>query len=186
MEKSDQHSQSDIRAAFKDDQAVSAFLSDTRKEMYDALSLFYTHVKHTVSLMLTLMTAVFAIFGVALGQTNPKPEILYIFKTIGGVILLALFPLGIVSILIIARYYKLYVAALIYSADLHASIGLDSHSWFQQIKEDLESLPRGATEKDLLYKRTYGWPHSWILYSSLIIILSILSFISGIFIFMKI
>ena len=75
----------DLKVTFQDDQAKSALLSSSRKEMYDALSLFYTHVKHTVSLMLTLMTAVFAIFGIALKGSDLNPEILSIFKLIGGI-----------------------------------------------------------------------------------------------------
>ena len=95
-------------------------------------------------------------------------------------------PLGILSILIIGQYYKLYVAALIYSAELHDSLGLGSHSWFEHIKEYQKSLPGDASKDNLLNRRTYGWPHSWILYSILIAILGLLSLIGGIYILWKI
>ena len=175
-----------ISEVFTNDEAKSSFLSSSRKEMYDALALFYTHVKHTISLMLTLMTAVFAIFGLALKEGNANPALLLIFKTVGGLILIALFPLGIVSIFIIGRYYKLYVAALIYATELHKSVGLHNHKWFQHLAEDLQSLPEGCSEEDLYRKRTYGWPHSWILYTLLISALSAISMFSGIFVFTKI
>lgn len=176
----------DIKEVLKDDSARGEFLSASRKEMYDALSLFYTHVKHTISLMLSIMTAVFVIFGVALKDTASRAEIEPLFKLLGGVILSALFPLGIVSILIIGRYYKLYVAALMFAGELHTSVGLSSHAWFEHIREDAESLGQTAGKKEVLHKRTYGWPHSWILYSMLIAVLSLLNLIVGISIIVKI
>jgi hypothetical protein len=70
-------------------------------------------------------------------------------------------------------------------AELHESVGLNSHAWFEHVDEDLKSLPKEATKRDLLKKRTYGWPHSWLLYSMLIGVLSILGLITGICTFYK-
>lgn len=170
----------DIKTALPNDGARSAFLSSTRQEMYNALNLFYTHVQHTISLMFTILTVVFAVFGIVLREAGSSPQLLLILRSVGGLILSLLFPLGIVSILIIARYYKLYVAALIYAAELHKSVALNSHAWFEHIEKDLKSLGDDARKEDLIRKRTYGWPHSWILYSILIAILSVVGLIGGI------
>lgn len=50
--------------------------------MYNALNLFYTHVKYTVSLMFTLLTVVFAAFGIALSDKLPNTNLL-VFLQVG-------------------------------------------------------------------------------------------------------
>ena len=170
---------------FKDESAISSMLNASRQEMYNALSLFHTHVKHTVSLMLTIMTAVFAVLGFSLKETSASPVLLSTFRIIGGILLISLFPLGLISILIIARYYKLYVAALLYASELHESVDLCTHAWFEHLKKDLKSVPENGGKEALLKKRTYGWPHSWILYSILIVVLSLLSLLGGFMVLYK-
>ena len=170
----------DIKLALPNEEAKSAFLSSARNEMYSALSLFHNHVKYTISLMFALLTAVFAIFGIALKEVGANPQLINQFKFIGGLILSLLFPLGIVSIIIIARYYKLYVAALVYAAELHESVGLEKHLWFQEILSEIKSQRNDVQKENLIKRRTYGWPHSWILYSSLIGLISLVGLIAGI------
>src|SRR6266851_4788646 len=158
----------------------SLFLTSVRQDMYNALTLFHDHVKHTISLMFALLTAVFAILGFALSDRIPSANLIFSFKLVGGIILSLLFPLGVVSILIIGRYYKLYVAALFYAAEIHQSVGLGSHSWFVEVIDTMEPVRDHAQRKVLINKRTYGWPHSWILYTILISVISIAGLLSGI------
>jgi len=170
-----------IKSALRNDEAKSAFLSSARQETYDALALFHTHVKHTVSLLFTLLTAVFAMFGIAPRETEASPASPHhMFKLARTLILSLLFPLRIASILIAARYCKRYVAALIYAAELHESMGLDSHTWFEHLEDDMRPLGDDARKEDRIEKRTYAWPHSWILYSILVAVLSIAGLIFGI------
>lgn len=164
----------------------SLFLTSVRQDMYNALSLFHDHVKHTLQLMFTLLTAVFAVLGIALSDKVPSANLIFSFKLVGGIILSLLFPLGIVSILIIGRYYKLYVAALFYAAEIHQRVELSSHSWFLEVLDAMESVPDHAQRKLLINKRTYGWPHSWILYTFLIGVISVAGLISGIIILYRI
>ena len=176
----------DLQSVFPDDQARSNFLSSARQEMYNALALFHAHVRHTLSLMFAIMAIIFGISGLGPGLTGAEQQMLGEFRLIGGIVLSLLLPLGIVSIFIIARYYKLYVAALVYAAELHESVSLASHVWFEDIRNKLKSLSDDEAKQKLVRERTYGWPHSWILYSLLIAILSTASLVSGIIILVNI
>lgn len=170
-----------IKLVFPNDQeAVSHFLSSTRQEMYHALELFHNHVKYTISLMFTLLTAVFAIFSITgnrgVQTLGPNPQL---FQVIAGIILVLLFPLGIISILIIGRYYKLYVGALVFATEAHESVGM-VHLWFRELTDSKEQLGKNYSEDKFVRQRTYGWPHSWILYSILIALISVLGLFVGI------
>jgi hypothetical protein len=117
-----------------------------------------------------LHAAVFTILGFALQNLEgPGDNLDGILKIGGALVLILILPLGIVSILIIARYYRLYAAALVYAANLHKAEGIDHHQWFREIERYRQRLGPGTADDDLIRRRTYGWPHSWILYSILII-----------------
>jgi hypothetical protein len=169
-------SESKQNPIFHDDQAVGNFLTAARTEMYDSLRLFQEHVKHLLSLMFTVLTAVFAILGFIIKVEDPPVLDPAAVALLGGSILILMFFLGNISTIIISRYYRLYVSALVYAADLHEQMGLGSHVWFQDLttkRSRSESLP------DFVNKRAYGWPHSWILYAILIWALSNASLICG-------
>jgi hypothetical protein len=91
-----------------------------------------------------------------------------IIRILGGSLLVLTFFFGIISTIVISRYYQLYVAALIYAVELHESVGLDSHPWFQHIKKERSKLGDNVPLDRLLKKRAYGLLHSWFLYSLLI------------------
>lgn len=149
--------------------------------MYSALDLFHTHVRHILSIMFALLTAVFAILGFTLQDVEGSEENLDSILKIGGaMVLILILPLGAVSILIIGRYYRLYVAALVYAANLHKAEGIDGHQWFREIERYRQRLGVGASDDDLIRRRTYGWPHSWILYSIVIITQALGSFAFGV------
>lgn len=169
-----------LKNALSNDEAKSAFLSCTRQEMYQALSLFHSHVVYTLSVMFTLLTAVLAIFGFSGNALQNFGATQGIVKWIGGVILVLIFPLGAVSIIIIGRYYKLYVAALIFSAEAHESEGIANHAWFEDLDKYRKSLGENHSKAQLVRSRTYAWPHSWILYSILIGLISLAGLILGI------
>ena len=170
-----------IKKVFKSEEARNAFLSSTRKEMYSALNLFHEHVRYTISLMFTLLTAVFAILGLgnnaALSMSVNNP---YILKLTASVILFLLFPLGIIFIAIIGRYYRLYVAALVFAAEAHETMELDQHLWFEEIKLSRQKLGNQYTKNKLISSRVYQFPNGWILYSMLIGTISIAGLFLGV------
>lgn len=172
----------DLKAILPDDEARSAFLSSVRKEMYDALSLYHDHVKHSLSLMFAVLTAVFAILGFFMKGDAPAAPSPAIMRVFAGSVLVSLFPMGVISTIIISRYYKLYVAALVYAAELHEAVGLGSHAWFEQIREYRSKLGETSSRGDLIRKRTYGWPHSWLLYAILIWFIAVIGLFVGLLI----
>ena len=161
---------------FHDDQAIGNFLTAARAEMYDALRLFQDHVKHLLSLMFTVLTAIFAILGFIIKGELPPGFDPTIVALLGGSILVLMFFLGNISTIIISRYYRLYVSALIFAADLHESMGLPSHRWFLDLTEERSSPDSPGR---FVNNRAYGWPHSWRLYAILIWVLSNASLIGG-------
>ena len=161
------------------DETKNALLTSSREEMYTALSLFYSHVKHSMSLMFAVITAVFAVLGVmGSGEANIIASTLPI-TTLAGAVLLVLFPVSIITSIIISRYYRLYVSALIFSAELHEEAGLGFHGWFEQIN-DYRNKEGSEPRKSLIDRRTYGWRHSWFLYSVLLWITGIVGLTVGI------
>jgi hypothetical protein len=156
-----------LRQALPDDQARAQFLNATRREMYDALALFHAHVKGTIALMFSIITAVVAIVGVAINRNTP-PQILSLVLNGAPIILILIFPFSIISILVIGRYYKLYVAALFYASQTHREEGIGGHYYFADAEAMREKLSGKISERRLIQRRTYGWPHSWSLYALLI------------------
>jgi hypothetical protein len=162
-----------LRTALPADDARGQFLSSTRREMYDSLALFHTHVKGVVSFMLGLVTAVLGIVSLVVSR-NPSP-MMSVVGNAAPVILVLLLPFSIVSVLVIGRYYKLYVAALVYAARLHEEEGLGDHFWFVEVNELRQRLGSGTTDDKVVRVRTRGWPHSLALYSTLILVLGVVS-----------
>lgn len=171
----------DLRNKIKSDVALSEFLNATRKEMYDSLSLFHNHVKFTISLLLSLITAIFAVFGFFLKDNENLSEMIGLIRTIGSIIFVTIFLIGIISMFIIGRYYKLYAASLMYAEEAHKSVGLENHFWFIGVEEIEKKLSKRSTKKDLLNRRTNGITHSLFLYRVLIMIISTGSLIISIY-----
>ena len=117
-----------------------AFLSATRSEMYTALDLFHRHVQHTISLQLGLIGSALLVAGVVHRMQNPSTSFI-VLSALGGLVVLGLVPaLARRSSSITWRYYRLYVAALVYSADLHEAAGLGRHEHFLEIKREYADL----------------------------------------------
>jgi hypothetical protein len=169
--------------ALPEDVARGQLLSSTRSEMYFCLELFHAHVKSVVRLMLSLIAAVTAILSLGLnGSIKTKtPLHLSLVTTGGGLVLCLMLPFGIISTVILSRYYRLYVSALVYSADLHQAEGIGDHQWFRDIQ--MYRLRFGGNDNSsLIRSRTHRWPHTWFLYSILILTISSVSFLFGIFV----
>ena len=156
-------------------------LSASRDEMYRSLELFLSHVKYTVSLMFTLMTAVFAIFAVALKGDITPSSYMPLVKTLGGTILMLLFPLSGLSIVIISRYYRMYCASLFFAAELHEKAGVPLHLYLKEVAllRKSESENEDAL-RQVVNKRARQWPRSWTLYAVLIGIVGLAGFVCGI------
>jgi hypothetical protein len=163
-----------LRAAFPNDQARGQVLNATRKEMYDALALYHAHVRGVISLLLGLVTIVFALSGFLLKESAPSSDVITIVKASAPTILVAVLPVSLICIVLLGRYYKLYVAALVYAAKLHHAEGIGDHLWFSEVERGRQKFGQNSDRK-YIWKRTYGWPHTWLLYSILILIIGLTS-----------
>jgi hypothetical protein len=173
-----------LRRALPEAQARAAFLNSTRSEMYTCLELYYSHVKGVVSLMLGLVTGIAAVVGlVSHVNGSNSTELVTISKIGAASVLMLMPPFAVISSIILARYYRLYVAALLFAADLHRGEGISGHSWLDEIEKYRIRLgPRGADNELVIRKRTYSWPHTWSLYTALLFLIALAGFAFGIII----
>lgn len=171
-----------LRRALPDAQARVAFLNSTRSEMYSCLELYYSHVRGVVSLMLGLVTGIAAVVGlVSHVNSGSSAELATISKIGAATVLMLMPPFAAISSIILARYYRLYVAALLFAADLHRSEGISGHSWLDEIEKYRSRLGAGAGDNELVIrKRTYSWPHTWSLYTALLFLIAIAGLAFGI------
>jgi len=171
-----------LQRAFPDPIARVEFLNATRSEMYTCLELFYSHVKGVVSLMLGLVTGIAALVGLVSHVSTGNSNELAAMSKIGAVsVLMLMLPFAIISSIILARYCRLYVAALLFAADLHRNEGITGHSWLDEIERYRTKLgPNAANNELLIRKRTYSWPHTWSLYTLLLILIALAGFVFGI------
>ena len=164
-----------------DEQARSELLNATRAEMYGALELFHKHVQHSVSLLFALITAVAVAVGVVAKDGSVEPQLIQVVRYAGGGVLLLALPFGYVSWKILSRYYRLYVAALIYAADLHQAEGIAGHPWFVEIEQYRKKCGVGNSDR-LLDERTKGWRHTGALYALLVAFISLAAGVGGVLI----
>jgi len=65
----------------KEEKPNDGILNESRKEMYSALSLFHSHVKYVIYIMITIPAAILAIMRFWPG-TKPQPEFYLVAGTI--------------------------------------------------------------------------------------------------------
>jgi len=151
-------------------------LNESRKEMYTALSLFHNHVKYVIYIIFGLAAAILAILRFwDSGQNN---SIAYV---ISGIILICIFPVGILSINIIKRYYEVYISALVFATRTHISVNYtDVHPWIYRTINQAQKWQNVENSLSFLKARALSMEDSFALYRWIIIILSITSFICGV------
>jgi hypothetical protein len=155
-------------------------LVPSRKEMYKALELYYTHVKYVITIMFSFLTALFAILGLSqkLGSDVFPLETI---RVVVSVALITLFPLALLAILIILRYYEVYVSSLIFALRVHLGANMVSaHPWLvrtlKQAKTWIEDI---KCDGDFLRKRALSLKDTFFLYACVIILLGALSVFCG-------
>lgn len=156
-----------------------AILNASRSDVFSALELFHAHVKYTISLMLSVVGGVFAILAFA-----QRPEAIPMqdeVKILGQATLTLLPFLGFVSVFITARYYRLYVSAVVFCARLHRKAGVPEHPWLGHLSDKLLALEPDVPKarRTAMARRVFGPGHSWFLYSSIILLLGIAGLLLG-------
>jgi hypothetical protein len=107
---------------------------------------------------------------------------LLLLKQMGGAILLIVFLISLVSIVVIWRYYRLYVAALVFSAKQHENAKITDHVWFIEVllkEKEIKAEYPDLSDKEILAKlvnnRTKTFPHSFVLYAFILFLIGLVS-----------
>lgn len=161
--------------------AAKENLIASRTEMYKTLELYHIHVKYVITMMFTLLTALFAIVGL-IGKLEQQVISLEGIRTMVGIFLCVVFLLGLVAIVIIRRYYEVYVSALVFAVRVHmAAEVMSCHPWFMRTVEQAKKW-QSKVDSDHAFLRWRSLsPHdSFCLYAVVIGILSLLSLIYGV------
>lgn len=156
-------------------------LKESREEMYNALSLFHTHVRSVIYIMLSV-PAVIVIFLRFWNTEDPNP----LFYLLAGIFLVAMFFIGILAIFIINKYYKVYVSALIFTTRLHVAAGIwEIHTWLYRTVKQANNWDDVKDADKFLKKRTRSITDTFSMYASIIVVISLASLACGIILFIN-
>ena len=153
-------------------------LSLSRREMTDNLALFFTHVKYTMTLLLTFFTAALAILGFGIKEFGEEEKYVSWLILAASLILIMTFMVGRYSENLVRRYYKLYVASYVYAARVHDKHSNESHPWLAEIIACVDDVHDDKSVKEFMSEGSDD-SHSWHYYQKMISSISWLSFIVG-------
>ncbi len=177
-------------------------LEASRKEMYQALTLFYGHVRYVLTLILSIPLATFIILALARRDGTTIFEPGFLRWIAGGVLAIVVPAIAMPSIVVIFRYYEVYVSALLFATRLHlrARTLAGEHPWFQRaighasepvqdslafrLLSKLSGGSRGDEQRFIVKRASTSWYSFW-LYASIIMILGVANFVVGILIWLQ-
>lgn len=176
-------SQKDIPAWLKKGVPKSAdiekILTPSREEMYRALQLYHAHVRYVITIMLSLITAMFAILGLSarLGDVIAEPEII---STVVGALLIAGCPVALIAVVIIWRYYLVYLSSLVFAVRVHLGSPFKiTHPWFNRTIEQAIRWSKVRDDIGFIHKRASSPTDTFMLYVYIILCLAGLSLFCG-------
>lgn len=157
------------------DPPETSLLNESRKELYEALSLFHSHVKYVIYIMITMPAVILAII-----RLWPAAQPNMISYVIAAIILVFVLPIGVVSILVIHKYYQVYVSALVFATRVHIAAGYKQlHPWLERTLKQAQDWKVDSSLK-FIERRTKSFRDTFMLYSLIIGILAGVSCVSGI------
>ncbi|UCD13185.1 MAG: hypothetical protein JSW60_06395 [Thermoplasmatales archaeon] len=152
------------------------FLNESRKDMFEALSLFHSHVKYVIYIMASIPTALLIIM-----RLWPSAQSDQTMNLIAGIILVFVPVVGFVSIVVILRYYEVYVSALVFATRAHNALGYSqAHPWMERTIKQAQDWSSVDNSHSFLRKRAKSLKDSFALYTIIISLLSLASLIAGI------
>jgi len=155
---------------------IEKILTPSRKGVYKTLELFHSHVRYVITIMFSLLTALFAIltFSENLGVEKE------VIETFIGYFLVAISVVAIISIVIIHRYYLVYVSSLVFAVRVHlASPFKYTHPWFIRTIEQAKKWGNIKNDLEFIKKRARSPTDTFVLYACIIFLLACLSGYSG-------
>lgn len=155
-----------------DSQSIVQLLNAVRSEAHSSLSLYQVTVKYATTLILSLITVVGVLFSFVKSSQNMSPSVLVLAERGGSIVLLIAACIGGVSVLVITRYYNVYVSTLLFAAQLHYAAGLDGYHWFERIIDLLRCADQSITRKEFIGRRTWSKSDSHYWYAVFLGVLS--------------
>jgi hypothetical protein len=174
----------------KHDLRHEELLNFSRQNMIDALELFFSHTKYSLTLLTTILAASLAIAAFSFDKLKPEESKLAL--VLAAILLILMGPVSYITYRLVGRYYRLYVSFYVYAARLHEKYSSSiEHPWFADLKSRLEDPSRPS--ENLLYDKkavskfmedevanfANGGRNSWYFYRWLIFILGAFGTISG-------
>ena len=105
----------------------ASMLNAARMEMYQALTIYQTRTRHTLTLLVSLLAAsILAFAGRGSGSFLIFGQALATF-----LLLMAAF-IGVVSIAILTQSYMLYISTLFYAAQLYSAFDIEGPHWVER------------------------------------------------------
>jgi hypothetical protein len=135
-----------------------------RDEMFRALQLFYDHVRYVITLLVTVPTAVFAVAAVAkdLGAARE-------FRWFAAIFLIAAPVVAYFAQQVIARYYEVYVSALIFAVRVHLRSPIKAHyPWFERTINQAAEWKHVKNAQQFLAERRRSKKDTFFLYGCII------------------
>lgn len=155
---------------------ASSQLAASREEMYKALELYHSHVKHVISILFAFLAAISGILAFAPKVESILPQALVLIVV--AILLIAVLPFGVIAQKILRRYYEVYVSALVFAVRIHMAVELHlAHSWFIRT---IEKAHAATSDMDFLMKRSKSIADTFFLYSLVLWFFSVVSVILGV------
>lgn len=164
----------------KDRRALSQYLNACRQMIYSAASLYHDHIKYATTVLVSLITAMIAIFSFL--KLEVASGIVRLIELAGAGLMVVAGFIGIFSLYIIIRYHLLYTATLLYATEVHYAVGITGFRWFEDIIERLKkkyTKNKRIRRKEFIISRSLGLKYGHFWYCILIGVLILLCFLAA-------
>jgi hypothetical protein len=173
-----------------------------RKDMINALELFFSHTKYAITLLTAILAASLGVAAFSFDKLKDFPDASKAAMIVAALFLLLMGPVSYISYRLVDRYYRLYVSCYIYAARMHWKHSPTPHPWFVLFsRKDLEQSEGGAQnyreitpeelnkqdivsgviKDEIVNFPKDGGKNSWFLYRLLLLILGAFGTCAGIF-----
>jgi len=143
----------ELRKFFQDENIdKTEMLTQSRKEFYDNLSVFYSQARYLISLYPAIFTVVLGLVGFTVKHEPSQGTFVKLFA---GILLISAGLIRSFAYRLVKTQYGLYVASLIFATQIHVAAGLGTHRWFQWILEYLQN-PKENVKTISWYLRIFG------------------------------
>lgn len=138
-------------------------LNELRAEMITALELFFSHVKYTLTILLSMIGAGLAVGSFALSPDARGTTVLF---PVACAVLVLVLPVSIVATRLVQRYYRIYVSYYVYAARAHVARAAP-HPWFNFLQNYVADLNDDKAVDDFITNVRHEEHHSWRYYDLL-------------------